>query len=311
MRDAEPLRAVLTPPKVSLRRVEVVVNPLAGGVGPAAAAEVERILADFEFRSTVRSAIGDDLRPTLQAAIDSAPDLLIVLAGDGTARTAASLCGADGPMLAPLAGGTLNMLPHALYGPRDWSSALRELLSAGQPFEVSGGEVDGRRFHVAAMLGAPALLARAREAMRVGQFRLALGHLSHAWRRAFAGRLAFTLDGSEPRKARALTLMCPLVSRVAADTDQALEVDVMDPKGAAEAFRLGFRTLASPIIGDWRSDPSVEVAHCRLGEAWSGGRLPAILDGEPMRLHKRVEIRFIPLAFRALALRPPETQEPQ
>src|SRR5581483_6247865 len=103
------------------------------------------------------------------------PDLLVVIAGDGTARTAAALCGPDGPLLAPLAGGTMNVLPHALYGTLDWPTALRRLATDGRVREVAGGEIAGQPFYVAAVLGAPALWAEAREAARLGNTRLAIG----------------------------------------------------------------------------------------------------------------------------------------
>ena len=94
-----------------------------------------------------------------------------------------------------------------------------------------------------------------------------------ALRRAFGGRLRFSLDGSERERAEALTLMCPLVSHVDAP-DDALEASVLNPKGAAEAFRLGMRTVL-PGAGGWRSDPSVRVAACGEGRAWARGSHPA------------------------------------
>ncbi len=70
---------------------------------------------------------------------------------------------------------------------------------------------------------------------------------------------------------------------------------------AAEAFRLGFRAMFHDIMGDWRLDPSVDTSKCRRGVAWATSAIPVILDGEPMRLHRRVEIRFVERAFRAYA----------
>jgi diacylglycerol kinase family enzyme len=288
-----------------LARVEVIINPLAGGVGPDAIDAIGAILAEFGVRSAARVATGQELAIAIRAAVDAAPDLVIALAGDGTARATASLCGPDGPLVAPLAGGTLNMLPHALYGPVDWKSALRASLADGEAVSVSGGEIDHRRFYVAAMLGAPARWARAREAARVGKLGQAMRHVQSAWKRTFVRQLSFSLDGKARRKTQALTLMTPLVSRVSSAGEQALEAVVLDFRDAAEAFRLGVRTVAGILGADWRADPAVEVRHCRRGQAWSSGRLPAILDGEPMQLHKRVDIRFIPKAFRALAPRPP------
>jgi len=292
--SARPAQAAVS---AQLRHVEAIVNPAAGSVGPGAADAMTQLLAELGVPAVVRAAYPGDLRDALQRAVDAAPDLLIILAGDGTARMGASLCGAAGPLIAPLPGG--------LYGLKDWKTALRETVLEGVVTPVSGGEVDGRRFHVAAILGAPALWAEAREAVRTGRFKLAIHKAQNAWRRAFAGRLRFALDDSPTERAHALTLMCPLVSRAMANDELALEVDVLDPKTAAEAFRLGFRTLMSDVMGDWRNDPAVNVARCRQGEAWARGHIPAILDGEPVRLHKRVDISFIPLAFRALAPRRP------
>ncbi len=284
-----------------IRKIEAIVNPAAGSAGPGAGAAIEVLLAEFAIPARVRTAYPEDLRASLQSAIDAGPDLLIILAGDGTARIAASLCGPEGPLLAPLPGGTMNMLPEALYGPKDWMTALRDLLTHGVETPVSGGAIDDRHFHVAAVLGAPTMWAEVREAARHRNFRLAMTKAQNAWRRAFATRLKFACDGGPQQRARALTLMCPLVSRIMADDEGALEADALDPEGAMEVFRLGFRTLMSVVAGDWRDDPSVRVTRCRRAEAWARGHMPAILDGEPVRLHKHVDIRFVPKAFRALA----------
>ena len=53
-------------------------------------------------------------------------EVLIVLGGDGTIRTAAEACSEEGPYLIPLPGGTMNMLPRALYGEGAYSSFPRE-----------------------------------------------------------------------------------------------------------------------------------------------------------------------------------------
>ena len=304
MRAGEGLVGVSEPPpaRPRLRRLEVVVNPRAGHAGPDAPGVIEQIAAQLGLECRVRAPEPDDLWRELRQAVDADPDLLVVLAGDGTARAAASLCGPKGPLLAPLAGGTMNMLPHALYGPRDWRVTLKEALEHGVEVPVSGGEVDGRHFHVAAILGEPALWAEAREAARMHHPQLAWRKARHAWRRAFSHRLRYRLDDGPKVKTLALTLMCPLVSKAMNRDELALEAARLDPQGIADALRLGARTALSRLVGDWRDDPSVEVTSCREGVAWSGGpHLRAILDGEPMRLHRQAEIRFVPVAFRALA----------
>lgn len=291
-------------------RIEVVVNPASGGVGPNAIAEMERILAAAGRPANIRAIGPDDLEAVLKAALDSGPELLIVLAGDGTARAAAEMVGPDGPLLAPLAGGTMNMLPYALYGRRPWQAALEDVLERGEVKEVGGGVVAGRRFFVAAILGAPALWAYAREAVRMGHLNEAFRRAKDAYARAFSQKIRFTIEAEPTRMAEALTLLCPLVSRAMHEDEDALEADALDPKGAAEAFRLGFRALVSEFYGDWRDDPAVTARRCRRARAWAISQIPAILDGEPVRLPRRVEIAYEPRAFRALAALPGEPGTP-
>jgi diacylglycerol kinase family enzyme len=280
----------------SLNRVVAVVNTASGSVTPGAATLLREIGLEFDLLIEVVEAPPTAILAALHDAVSSKPDLLILLAGDGTAAIAAELCGMDGPVLAPLAGGTMNMLPHALYGRHPWPDALRQTLAHGRPQVVACGLAAGRPFYVAAILGAPALWAHAREAVRKRRFRLAFLRARHALTHAFSGRLRFTLDDREKRKAQALTLICPLVSR-ALDREQALEAAALDPRSAADAFRLGLSTL----FGRWRQDASVRVELCATGKAWARGRIPAILDGEPHRLESPVAIQFKAAGFRAFA----------
>ncbi|MBE7217415.1 MAG: diacylglycerol kinase family lipid kinase [Caulobacteraceae bacterium] len=278
-----------------MRRVRAVVNRASGGAGRDADVALERAFAEHGLEAQVAVVDPADVEHAVRAALDAAPDLLVLVAGDGTARFAGQACGPGGPLLAPLAGGTMNMLPHALYGPRPWRAMVGDLLETGEVRDVSGGEVDGRAFFVAAILGAPALWASAREALRAGKLRIAWLRAERAVRRAFSGRLRFALDGGERRRTEALTLMCPLVAR--SGVSGALEANALDPRGATEAFRLGARTLLPG--GDWRADASVTTGACFEGRAWAHGRIPLVLDGEPHRLPPEVTFRFTPRAFRA------------
>lgn len=283
---------------VAISKVEVVANVASGSVGPTAPDEIAKILSDFGVTANVRAPEGGELVKCLQAAVDAAPDLLIILAGDGTARAAAELAGPKGPMIAPLPGGTMNMLPHAVYGMRSWQEALRLALTEGAPRTVGGGEIEGHTFLVAAILGAPALWAQAREAARLRRPRLALRRARRALQRAFTGRLRYNLDSGPREKAEALVLLCPLTSRVLDDRDQALEAAALDLDGAADAFRLGFHALA----GDWRASPDVRAEPCQIARVWSSSRIPAILDGESVLLKSLTEARFRPAVARILAL---------
>ncbi len=285
---------------VRLARVVMLVNPLAGGVGPGAAEEALEILSRYACETTVVSLEAARFDVQVQEALDSRPDAVFVLAGDGTAGTIASRAGPDGPLVAPLPGGTMNMLPKALYGSSDWKTALKVSLENGAPHPVAGGEVnDGdtrRAFFCAAIFGAPALWAPAREAIRLGRLRLAWLYARRALKRAFTGRLRYMLDNQSERRAEALVLISPMISRAVAE-DVGLEAAAMNPAGAAEAFRLA----AHAVMDDWRLDPAVTTRPARQVRLRARSRIPAVIDGEPLLLHHEASVRFLPQAFRALA----------
>jgi diacylglycerol kinase family enzyme len=307
--EGPPLKRTLTP-HAAIATVRAIVNPASGSVDAGAAEALEAILASFGLDHTVTELSPHNLPGQVAEAVAAGPDLLIVLAGDGTARLAAELCGAEGPLVAPLPGGTMNMLPKALYGETDWESALTDTLERGVVRPVSGGEISGKAFYVAAILGSPALWADAREAVRELKLWAAMTRARRACIRAFSGPLKFQLDRGAISETEALTLMCPLVSK-ALTREDALEAAALDPQGVGEAFRLGLRAAFGDILGDWRRDPAVTVDLCRSGRAWARGRIPAILDGEPLRLNPGVMFHFKPDAFRALAppLDPPPEPE--
>ncbi|MDO8799275.1 diacylglycerol kinase family protein [Phenylobacterium sp.] len=280
-----------------IRSIELIANTASGSVSAGAPDEARAILAEFGGQTNVCVPENGDLSGCLQAAIDRGPDLLVILAGDGTARAAAELCGMSGPMIAPLPGGTMNMLPKAVYGTTDWKAALRDTLEHGEERPLGGGMVDGRLFLVAAILGSGALLAPAREAVREGRPMLAFHRARRAWRRAFSGRLRYSLDGAGRGKAEAMTFMCPIASRALDDDDQFLEAAALDPAGVAEALRIGLHS----VIGDWRDDPSVQSVACRQARVWASSGIPAVLDGEPARLKASVQVSWKSEVTRVLA----------
>ena len=296
---------VLTP-HVSLGRVIMLVNPLAGSVGANAVAEAEAILAEYACEATVVALEGGAFDARIEEALAARPDALFVLAGDGTAGTIASRAGPDGPLIAPLPGGTMNMLPKALYDTADWKAALKRALEEGAPQNVAGGEVsDGQvrqAFYCAAILGSPALWAPAREAVREGKFGLAWAYGRRALKRAFSGRLRFALDGRAERRAEALVFISPMISK-AMDDHTGLEAAAMNPSDALQAFRLA----AHAVFDDWRQDPAVTTKAIRRATVRARSRIPAVIDGEPVLLRHEAHVRFIETAFRALAPNPPVT----
>jgi diacylglycerol kinase family enzyme len=280
---------------VAFRRIHAVVNPASGGVGPEACRELSTLFAEFGLDHRVSELRPGQSEAIVRAAVAAGPDLMVVLGGDGTARLVAEMCGPRGPVVAPLSGGTMNKLGHALYGSKPWREALASILERGAARWMPGGEVGGRAFFCGAVLGSPALLARAREAFRAHEIGRAWRRTVVASRRASLSRLSYELNGGVGHGV-AISLICPSVSRLGPDRGGALKAAVLERAGPRSSVRLALRHL----FGDWRDDPDLTI-QCVSGRAWARSPIPIMLDGEFFRLGRRVQIRFHPRAFRALA----------
>lgn len=225
-------------------------------------------------------------------------DVLIVLGGDGTARAAAELAPRDGPPLVLLPGGTLNILPKALYGDLAWPEALAAAFERGVVKRLTAGRANGRAFYVAALLGAPTLLARAREAMREGRLTKAWDRFRVFWRRAFNRDLRARPDRQTARRAEGVGVLCPAFS--GGIEAEHLEWVHLDAGHILDLARLGVRAISA----GWRNDPTVEITPCRGGDIVSLGAIPATLDGEPVTFLSRVRIAYDPRGPRVIALEP-------
>lgn len=273
------------------------INPASGGDGPGAAGELAALFAELGLDHQVSELIPGQIAATVRAAIDTGPDLMVVLGGDGTARLVAELCGPHGPLVAPLACGTMNKLGRAVYGSKPWREALFGALTGGEARWIPGGMVSGRAFYCSAVLGSPALWARAREAVRARKLGRAWRGAVVASRCAFLARLRYEFDGTEIGRGSVISLICPTISRALGEEEGALEAAVLDLRDTKAGVRLALNNL----FGDWRDDPDVTVRPCASMRAWARDPIPAMLDGEFFRLGRRVDARFRPRAFRALA----------
>lgn len=286
-------------PSPRIRRVHAIINPVSGSVETDAAGQMATLLAEFGLEHSVSELSPGQFQANVQAAVDGSADLVVVLAGDGTSRSVAEMCGPAGPLMVPLAGGTMNKLGRALYGARPWRETLHDLLAHGEERSVAGGLVAGRAFYCSAVLGSPAFGARAREAVRRGDYAAAWSHGAGAVQRAFLSRPRFEFDAGETGRGTVIGLICPTISRATAG-EEALEAAVLDVRNVRSGMRLALHHL----FGDWRDDPGVTTRPCVRGRIWGRHSIPAMLDGEYFRFGREVEIGFRPSAFRTLAPRP-------
>lgn len=283
-------------PKASLRKhVVAVINTGGGGCDANSAGRMAEILMEADLaHAEVISVTAEDIDKALEDAV-AAADVLVVLGGDGTIRNAAEKCGKAGKLLIPLPGGTMNMLPRALYGDVRWDMVLKNALISPKVRDVSGGMADGQPFFCVAILGPPSLWADAREALRRGRPIQALKRSYVAFRR---GGLALDYQFGDNLFGRAegVAVICPLVSKALAQGEHSLEAAALEPMTAGAMFRLAFHA----IFDDWRRHPSVVMAKVKTVRVSGRGRVPVILDGEKVYLGATVNVVFHPLMFRAI-----------
>jgi diacylglycerol kinase family enzyme len=226
-------------------------------------------------------------------------DVIIVLGGDGTARAAAELAPRNGPPLVLLPGGTLNILPKALYGELPWQQALPAALERGVVKRLPVGRVNDEPFYVAALFGGTTQLVHVREAVREGKPLTAWRRFQIAMKRSFTRDLRARPGRERMRKVEAIGVLMPSFSGGIEADD--LEWVRLDARHILDFARVGIRALTA----GWRNDPAVEISRCKTGDVDAAlGYVHATLDGEPRRFYSRVHIKYDPRGPRVLALEP-------
>ncbi len=275
-------------------RAIVLFNPKAGSVAPGDHERLVEVLAEAGVAHHEIAPVEHMSRRFFARAKNF--DAIIVLGGDGTARAAAELSDRNGPPLILLPGGTLNILPRALYGERAWPEALKDALEGGEVTRLTAGRANGEAFYVAALFGAPMLMAKAREAMRAGRVLAAWRRFNHALRRSFTRGLRARPNREAMRRAEAVGILCPAFSGgIHADS---LEWVRLDAKHLLDLARVSMRALTAA----WRNDSSIEITACRTSDIVSLGMIPATLDGEPRTFFNRVRITFEARGPKVIAL---------
>jgi diacylglycerol kinase family enzyme len=281
----------------SKAKVAVILNTASGSCDESAEQKVEDLLARAQVREPKIWCVGADA--VEQAFIDAiayVPDVLIVLGGDGTIRAAAEACTSEGPLLIALPGGTMNMLPKALYGERTWEEALLDTIQNPRLKSVSGGDANGRQYFISAICGGPTLWTHVRESVREGDVWGALRNGMHALTHMSGSKVRYSFSDEMQGEADVITVICPLLSEVLQDNQRALEAAVINVDNAIDI--LGLASTAA--FGKWRDDSHVTVTKTKVVQVSADAQVPIILDGEPMELGTEVRIAFVPEAFKAL-----------
>jgi diacylglycerol kinase family enzyme len=283
--------------RLSELKVGAIINTSSGRCDPESEQKIFSILTRAGIvEPKVWCGEAKEMERSFAEAAGQKLEVLIVLGGDGTIRTAAEACAEEGSYLIPLPGGTMNMLPRALYGDVTWEEALKNTLTAPSLKVLSGGRIAGKQFLIAAIVGAPALLAEPRESMREGNIVDAIQKGSVAFRKMFETKIEYLIAGEMKGEAEAIALICPLISEQMSDSEQALEAAVIDVESATEVIGL----ISTAAFGKWRDHRNILLTRTKSMRVQSRNDIPAILDGEKINLDGSAEITFVPKAVSVL-----------
>jgi diacylglycerol kinase family enzyme len=283
--------------RLSELKVGVIINTSSGGWDSESEQKMLSILNRAGIvESKAWCGAAEEMKRSFAEAAGQKLEVLIVLGGDGTIRTAAEACAEKGPYLIPLPGGTMNMLPRALYGDVSWEDALKNTLVAPSVKVLSGGRVADKQFFIAAIVGAPALWAEPRESIREGDIIDAIKKGSVAFQKMFERKVQYLISGEIKGEAEAVALICPLISEEMSDSEQALEAAVIDVESAAEV--IGLATAAA--FGKWRDDRNILLTKTRRVSVQSSKDIPSTLDGETVNFGRSAEIDFVSRALTVL-----------
>lgn len=283
--------------RLSELKVGAIINTSSGGCDSESEQKIFSILTGAGVvEPKVWCGEAKEMERSFAEAAGQKLEVLIVLAGDGTIRTAAEVCAEKGPYLIPLPGGTMNMLPRALYGDLAWEESLKNTLAAPSLKVLSGGRIAGKQFLIAAIVGAPALLVEPRESMRKGNIVDAIEKGSVAFRKMFETKIQYLISGGMRGEAEAVALICPLISEQMSDSEQAFEAAIIDVESAAEVVRLA----TTAAFGKWRDDRNILLTKTKRVDVQSSKDIPATLDGERVNLGRSAEIDFVSRALTVL-----------
>jgi diacylglycerol kinase family enzyme len=282
-------------------KVGAIINTSSGGCDSHSEAEMLHILKSAGVNNC-KIWCGDSrqIERAFAEAATEKPGILAVLGGDGTIRTAAEACSGTDTYLLPLPGGTLNMLPRALYGDISWQQALKTTLAAPSSKALSAGRTRDELFFVAAIIGAPGLWMEARESLREREFGDAFEKSAVALRAMFETKLRYSISSGAHGEADVLAVICPLVSEEMSDSEQALEAAAIEVENARKL--LGLATASA--FGRWRDDESVTLTKTHKIVVESDRDIPIFLDGERVQTGKKAHITFVPRAVNVIVPKP-------
>ena len=284
--------------KPSFKKPSLIINSAAGSTTDISE-EAKRLFLDHDYAAPeihlVEPAALDE---AFEAVQSDGTDLLVIYGGDGTCKAGAIVAREAGIPLIALPGGTMNMLPKALYDTDDWQIALDLALTQKQPRWQAAGAFNQHIFFCGAIVGDPISMSEARESLRDGEVLEALKQLPDIITDIAHGeRFEFKVDGKVfDREANGLQIYCPYMTLGATSAD-AFELASVPQLSMSELVGIGAKAMTQ----DWRDSIHVKTAFAQTIGISGQGAFDVLLDGEPEEVLCPVTIKLDPQGVLVLA----------
>jgi len=238
------------------------------------------------------------LKAAFQTVREDGTDLLVIYGGDGTCKSGAVVAIELSIPIIALPGGTMNMLPKALYGTDDWAQALEKALSNPKPRSFPAGKINDELFFCGAIIGDPTNMAEARESIRDGDILDAIKKVPDVVSAITEGNpISYTVDGKPyARSTNLLHLFCPVMVGDP-ETETKLELTSVPTFTVPDLFAAGVRSL----ISGWRDTEQIDVRRVKIIEIKGQGAFDILLDGEAAQVECPIKISLQQDAVKVLA----------
>lgn len=277
----------------------IIVINLESGSTQDISARVSEIFEQKERTAPHVIFIEDDIHAAFEKAFAQSPDVLVVYGGDGTANLGAQYAIKNDLAFVPLPGGTMNLLPKALYNSDNWEVCLDKALSASEatPFPVC--EANENIFLCGAFVGEPIALQGLREKARKGEIAAGLQDAKVALDAGQSAPNIMLSIKEEDIKAVLLMMVCPGISETHKGglSDPKIEVLSMDSMTSGEWVSLGLNALFSDI----ENHPAVQRHDSASLTVSEPDTVPILLDGERFDLKSPVTFKVSDKTLKVLA----------
>lgn len=243
--------------------------------------------------------IEDDVHAAFEKACDPSPDVLIAYGGDGTANLGAQYAIENNIAFIPLPGGTMNLLPKALYDSDDWEVCLGKALNASEETAFPVCEANKHIFLCGAFVGEPIALQGLREKARKGEIAAGLQDAKIALDAGQSAPNIMMNANGEDVKAVLLMMVCPGVSETQKEnlSDPKIEVLCMDSMTSGEWISLGLNALFSDVENH-HAVQRYDSAALTVSKPES---VPILLDGERFDVEAPVTFKVSSKTLKVLA----------